>query len=50
MPARRQAILGYFEYGPNLVTLAKNGWVELGDDLTRSRSAPLTPSGDRPVA
>lgn len=24
--ARRQAILGYFEDGPNLVTLAMNGW------------------------
>ena len=24
--ARRQAILGYYEDGPNLVTLAMNGW------------------------
>lgn len=24
----RQAILGYFEDGPNLVTLAMNGWME----------------------
>jgi len=38
-------ILGYFEDGPNLVSLAMNGWGEGEPALTPRTGVPETPHG-----
>jgi deazaflavin-dependent oxidoreductase (nitroreductase family) len=52
--AARQAILGYFEDGPNLVTLAMNGWDAAEPSWWLNLQAhpdatALLPDGPRPV-